>query len=557
MANNKQLEDLNVTQSEIQAIAKALEKEEFRKLFAEYAEEISNPENKKKYEEEITLLEQERGMNVQFIHPEPGYVMKTTENGEKKAFINVCKNKLIGQPSSRKEAKPDGKMGLGWSIPHSFTPPREDTDKNGIKCTVYDVVVHPDTYRMAETNNRFQTVVNDIALDGIEKQFGIKLDRKNVTFPKLKYKGTPTATIIRSKNSNSPAQELDPHDPLSRLQYPYDSTTTEEKSKQRERELANQHTKPTTKTKITKPVEKIVDEVHTVPKHSIVYQSERDIQDFVNSPVLHTSKSVRPSQLIVNIELPLLQSADTISLDVLRKEIKLQCDQPAKYKLELSLPYEIDENSGSAKFDKNKRKLVLTLPVIPEKPVLIEELTSSSLVEDVTQPLSEETESNSLADGSAGSEIGLSKSCDESAETAPSSVSSPTPAVHRLYPSYQYFQNNETVSVVINVENVTKESVKTFFSAENASFSCQFDSMGSGCFPMSYGLVIKFAENCRIKTPASKCVRLSLDNVVLLFEKDSDCLGPWSSLWVGSDVDHLEVGTMSTLNSSLHKCLFD
>lgn len=64
--------DLNVTQDEIERIGKALKDETFRKLFAEYAEEISDPKNREIYENEIAQMEAERGMNIQFIHPKPG-----------------------------------------------------------------------------------------------------------------------------------------------------------------------------------------------------------------------------------------------------------------------------------------------------------------------------------------------------------------------------------------------------------------------------------------------------------------------------------------------------
>ena len=89
---NKKLEDLNLTSDELSRLNKAFKDEKFCKMFAEYAEEISDPENRRRYEEEIALLERDRGMDVKFIQPEPGYVLKTaTIPGNVKAFINICK----------------------------------------------------------------------------------------------------------------------------------------------------------------------------------------------------------------------------------------------------------------------------------------------------------------------------------------------------------------------------------------------------------------------------------------------------------------------------------
>jgi len=103
MATDQKLEDLNLSKDEIRRLGEAFQKDEFRKLFAEYAEEISNPENRAKYEADIREMEGERGVDIKFVNPEPGYVIKTTVDGQTKAFINVCKNENIGKPTSEKK----------------------------------------------------------------------------------------------------------------------------------------------------------------------------------------------------------------------------------------------------------------------------------------------------------------------------------------------------------------------------------------------------------------------------------------------------------------------
>lgn len=44
-------------------------------------------------------LELQRGNIIHFINPVPGYVLKTSINGEKKGFINICSNPLIKKAS--------------------------------------------------------------------------------------------------------------------------------------------------------------------------------------------------------------------------------------------------------------------------------------------------------------------------------------------------------------------------------------------------------------------------------------------------------------------------
>lgn len=172
--------DLNMTSEEVTRFAEAMKKEEFRKLLVEYAEEISDPKNRQLYEEEISKLEQERGNDVVFVHPEPGYCIKTTQNGSLKCFVNVCKNATLEKPTAEREVRKGAGSGLVWQIPHTCSKPREDLDQSGKnECVVYDVVFHPDAYRMGETNQRFNQLLKDSAFDTIENNFGVKLDRVN------------------------------------------------------------------------------------------------------------------------------------------------------------------------------------------------------------------------------------------------------------------------------------------------------------------------------------------------------------------------------------------
>merc|ERR1719391_742267 len=70
---------LNLSKIEVNRIENALKDKEFVKLLGEYANELRDPENRKRYEEEIAQMEEERGNSVVFINPKPGYVLKTKE----------------------------------------------------------------------------------------------------------------------------------------------------------------------------------------------------------------------------------------------------------------------------------------------------------------------------------------------------------------------------------------------------------------------------------------------------------------------------------------------
>ena len=75
---------LNMTSEEIKTFTEALKKEEFRKLFMEYAQELQDPEKRKQYEEELSMLEQQRGVDMKFVKPDPGFVVKVQDTEGKK-----------------------------------------------------------------------------------------------------------------------------------------------------------------------------------------------------------------------------------------------------------------------------------------------------------------------------------------------------------------------------------------------------------------------------------------------------------------------------------------
>ena len=62
---------------EVEAFGHALRQPEFRAMLAEYAKEVSDPENQKLFREEMSELEAQRGFMATFLQPQPGYVIKT------------------------------------------------------------------------------------------------------------------------------------------------------------------------------------------------------------------------------------------------------------------------------------------------------------------------------------------------------------------------------------------------------------------------------------------------------------------------------------------------
>lgn len=124
--NDKDKEDFYMTRTEAEQLTNAFKDEGFRKLFVEYVEELQvitklrsfisirlskpnlikkcftstclmrkDPDQQATFQREMRELERQRGNVIHFVNPVPGYVLKSSINGEKKGFINICSNPLI------------------------------------------------------------------------------------------------------------------------------------------------------------------------------------------------------------------------------------------------------------------------------------------------------------------------------------------------------------------------------------------------------------------------------------------------------------------------------
>ena len=172
---NTENSTIQLTSMEINKLEDALKNPEFRKLLVEYSKEVNDPENRRRYEAEFKQFESERsGTDCTFLHPQPGYVIKTwgsvNDRNTEKIFVNVCSDENVAKPQSKRAVEPaGGRKGVQWSIPYSVTKARRDMDKAGLSCLVYDVIFHPNALALAERNAAMRGLLNDTALEAIEK----------------------------------------------------------------------------------------------------------------------------------------------------------------------------------------------------------------------------------------------------------------------------------------------------------------------------------------------------------------------------------------------------
>ncbi|CAH0554606.1 unnamed protein product [Brassicogethes aeneus] len=461
MANSfEKLQNLDLSRDEVHRIGEALKNQEFRKLFTEYVEEIQDPENRKKYEEEIAQLEKERGVDVTFIHPNPGYVIKTSLDGVQKCFINVCANELIAKPTSFATVK-EGSRGLQWSLPHSISPPRDDLDNKKIRCQVYDIVFHPDTLHLAERNKAFKCMVNSTALEAVEGNFDVKLDKKNLKFPKLQYKGVPKACIRRTPSKNAEIVQRTPEEKefYDKIYANADSYSTSPKKTKKAPKKHSEGDKSQ----------------YTTPQYVIKHRSHIEMQDYTEHKETKINAAT-PKELIIEVNLPLLKSSSDIQLDVTEKTVQLISEKPAKYKLNITLPYCVNESTGNAKFEKDLKKLIVTLPVKrTNKLLLIDSIEDSGVESHASTESDEET--------SDKSDVTCSDS-DYRTEFLDSNL------FYNL-PEFTCHLFDNTLAYTLNVKNVDEDTVEKMFDDAGSSLHVKFTSISSSYYPTYYAFYVK------------------------------------------------------------------
>ncbi|XP_024874407.1 protein kintoun [Temnothorax curvispinosus] len=559
-------EDFDVSREELRNITDCLKKEEFRKLLIEYAEEVTDPDNRKIYEKEITQLEKERGVDVTFVNPEPGYVIKTSVDGDRKCFLNISKNEVVARPTSQPSYE-QGHRGLQWSIPYTLIPPRYDLDKKNVRCVVYDVVFHPDTIYLASKNARFREIVNDTAMDGVESNFKVKLDRKNLKFPKISFKGMTHPTVIRKPSETPSTEPLDIEPEIyQKIMSSYDECR---ESHLKQREEKPQRAQPTTtyyKDKQQKPA----DEKYTTPTYTIKHQSDVELEDFALNRDARMFATV-PKRIVITIHLPLLKSANDATLDIHERSLTLKSDNPAKYFLNLPIPCRVDGDRGNARFDPKYKKLIVTLPVIPPSMPIDEtdradnggdsDQNSAVLVtsEDDEKDLSNnkiklvEEFKNACKDKELNKASEVTDKCEDTALRTSKTIEKAdafiNPNIKYNLPPYTCNIYNNQLAIVINVKNVNPSGIRHKILDNNVGLHILLTSMGAGFFPQYYSLCLKIGDGC--VEPETLTIEPWDNNVVFsITVKDIENIAQY---FVGVDTEFMEGKDLPTAASFTNK----
>jgi hypothetical protein len=255
----------------------------------------------------------------------------------------------------------------------------------------------------------------------------------------------------------------------------------------------------------------------TIPIYRIIHRGEFDMQDCTNS-LIPQVRSMRPKELVVEIDLPLCASSNNVDLDVCERSLKLHCDSP-KYSLDLPLPYPVRENDSHARFDKKQRKLLVTLAVIKETPSIIEIDTNV----DMEEEMNEETETV------------IPTTTTTTQESVPL-VEKPSNITYSSM-AFEYKQGLAHFALVLFAKNVDKTSLK--IENDGQHITIQLSSLGSGFYPLYHQLCLDFDEPMIFDTTEnSSTITFNDENVLILFKKTSNTkeLTQFSSSLNGEDM---------------------
>ncbi|ODQ68042.1 hypothetical protein NADFUDRAFT_48702 [Nadsonia fulvescens var. elongata DSM 6958] len=143
------------------------------------------------------------------LDPTPGFVIKTllvvATNSPKKRlqgtkfFINVCHDSQIPEPEDGygPEVIANIQNGGDWIIPIVVSEEREDKDKAGKPCYVWDCCTNPKVLKAAFKSIEIRALLIETCIELVEDRGTLQLSRE-FTLPKLASKGIPYKTLLKA-----------------------------------------------------------------------------------------------------------------------------------------------------------------------------------------------------------------------------------------------------------------------------------------------------------------------------------------------------------------------
>lgn len=365
-----------ITQDEISKLQKAMKQKQFRDHIDEYTREVSDPAHRQEYLDYLAQIEAKGEMpeGQQLLRCQPGLCVKTSigfKTGQKqKCFINIVHTDRLDDMQLIKAESGEGQQ---VHLPYSLSPPRPDRDQKDEYCMTCDFAVSTGTFQRAAQNSQILKLLIDTAADGLSQQFlkgHEEVSKDYKVMQRMACKGgQPMPMSVRAellkKGAKSQAPKTVPNkDAIT----PAELKEMRQEAKRKKMSGVPQEGKEEEETSKVDKGKEVVPGRIRVPQHRLVHSGHLDLSDFmeVNGRADPNTVNSIPRHLRLVVELPTVKRSSDIKMEVTCDNVVVEVE--GKFYLDMPLPYEINESSGSAKFDKAKHTLTLELPVVPKMP---------------------------------------------------------------------------------------------------------------------------------------------------------------------------------------------
>lgn len=334
----------------------------------------------------------------------------TRINTTEKLFVNVVHSKFVAQPTygATETKNSNGKVGRNWCIPYTLGPMRMEADNRNSLTPTFDCCFHPLSLLYSSKNVSFRDMIASTIIQGTTQQFkavdeDIVIDQNYHIIKGTQYKnGIPPAMIIDKKkdaeivsldgsssedqpptitNNDDDGRSIEKQEVIAKKTNDKRASTSQQSKLIATKKSGSSSIKKGfllhSKTS-SKLIKKAKNESKTssifnkgggntkdgniIPHYEMIERGEFELADHtiqgLNQP------SSRPKQLILRVNLPSIKSPKYVSLDVSEERLVLKSlDTKPFYHLNLKLPYPVLNEEGSARFDKEKHVLTITIPV--------------------------------------------------------------------------------------------------------------------------------------------------------------------------------------------------
>jgi len=253
------------------------------------------------------------------VAPKPTLCVKTKDKEGNKVFLNICTTDSIPEPKKKTVEElvkmldsEEEMLAADYRIPMSIGEcPHAEVDKKGQGCSLHDVAIHPNYVKTLKEEPAFMNFFLQVVFEGLTAKFSVELEWDWLILKNRTHVGRIKPHVIRTYRKPV-IQELE---------------KSETSANKRPAKKSSKPTQP-------------------APKPDYIVLQE---------PIEGT-----PNYLIIEVWLPGIESSSKLTLDVGEDRLTLHA-HPAKYFLDIELPYDVIPLESGAQYDTDAQLLTVAL----------------------------------------------------------------------------------------------------------------------------------------------------------------------------------------------------